>query len=126
MIETKHQNAEFKKLLREDSVSDWIAFGKKLGYEEEFQEGFQKGFQEGFQEGFQDGLREGRQEGLRKTLLVMMSKRFCGFPDNFADKLQRIKKFDLLQGWVVNFSEYKKLKNFEQDVDAALSQQVMA
>jgi hypothetical protein len=39
------------------------------------------------------------------------------------EKLRRIQDPNLLQKWVVDFDEYKNLKRFEQDVDAALSQQ---
>ncbi|MDR1855817.1 MAG: hypothetical protein LBR22_01460 [Desulfovibrio sp.] len=80
----------------------------------------------GVEEGLEKGIQKGLQDGLRKALLDMMAKRFRIVPETLGEKLCLIQEPDLLNGWVVNFNEYKKLKNFEQDVDAALRQQAMA
>jgi flagellar biosynthesis/type III secretory pathway protein FliH len=80
----------------------------------------------GREEGFQEGLQEGRQEVLQETLRDLLAERFRVIPETLAEKILRIQESDLLKKWVVHFHKYKKLKKFEQDVDAALGQQVMA
>jgi hypothetical protein len=84
------------------------------------------GREEGREEGLQEGRQEGRQEVLQETLRDLLAERFRVIPETLAEKLLRIQESDLLKRWVVHFHKYKKLKSFEQDVDAALGQQAMA
>ena len=99
-VRTDQQRKELIKMKR--SMADVL---KDEGREEGIKEGIKKGIKEGSVEKEKEVL-----ESLKSTLREMLQKKFSKIPLKIEQRIQNVKKTDLLQQWMIKLTETEDIE----------------